>query len=127
MIPNPITNYYSLLAHGDEEGDCSDDDTVAVSNVDLDRFHPAAMPSNISVRTSICGQKNPQARAHIKPARITLPTRNMAWKSIIQAKNLHQLPQAEMALNVARVTRSVKHAVSDSGATGHFWLKVHLS
>ena len=123
MIPNPITNYYSLLAHGDENDDYSDDDTVAVSNVDLDRFQPAPMPSNISFPT--CNvvkvdRSNPQPRTQIKPSHVTLPTRTMAWQSIIQANKLQQLPKADMAFNMARVTRSVKHAVSDSGATGHF-------
>ena len=39
---------------------------------------------------------------------------------MIQANNLMQMPRALAIFDTKRVTRSVKHAISDSGATGRF-------
>ena len=55
-----------------------------------------------------------------RPTRIIMPTRSKAWKRLIQANNLMQMPRAHAIFDAKRVTRSVKHAISDLGATGHF-------
>ena len=51
------------------------------------------------------------------------PARHQAWQHIVQANNLRELPQAKTILKDERLTRAVKWALSDSGATGHFLIK----
>ena len=49
-----------------------------------------------------------------------MPTRAKAWKSVIQANNLIDLPQAKTIFNMERLRPIVEYAISDSGATAHF-------
>ena len=50
----------------------------------------------------------------------SISNNNQAWKSIIQDKNLILLPNSDTIFNTKRVTRSVRHDVSDSGETRIF-------
>jgi hypothetical protein len=49
-----------------------------------------------------------------------MATRITAWRQIVQAKNLQQLPLASTIVDPQNITRAVKHTISDSGATGRF-------
>ena len=60
-----------------------------------------------------------QSPFHLQPA-TPMATRRSAWTQIVQANNLQQLPRSATIFNPQRLARAVKHAISDSGATGHF-------
>ena len=122
---NPTTtinveqNYYDLLSINDEEYD-TDDATVITSNKSTDNpVYAANIPRMISNGT----ETTQHSIMEIRPTSINLPTKAKAWTSIIHANNLTQIPQAAMAFNKKRVTRAVKYAISDSGATGHFMVE----
>ena len=59
-------------------------------------------------------------RPILQPCTQSMPTRHTAWQALIKQDSLNTLPRADTIFDVARVTRSVQHAISDSGATGHF-------
>ena len=110
-------NFYALLTM-DEGEQCDDDDvdiTVCMSNVTVkedDTITTAQLTDDEWLED--------ESKITLRPSAVSMPTRSNAWQSIIQANNLQQIQHAEMAFNAARVTRAVKHAISDSGATGHF-------
>ena len=49
--------------------------------------------------------------------------RSTAWRHIVQTKNLQQLPLASTIFNPQKITYAVKHVISDSGATGNFFVE----
>ena len=50
-------------------------------------------------------------------------SRGNAWQTIVMANNLASLPEADTIFDVKRATRAVDMAISDSGATAHFYWK----
>ena len=122
---NPTTtinveqNYYDLLSINDEEYN-TDDATVITLNKSTDNPVYAA---NIPRMISNAAETTQHSTMEIHPMSINLPTKAKAWTSIIRANNLTQTPQAAMVFNKRRVTRAVKYAISDSGATGHFMVE----
>ena len=114
----PTPNNKSTLA----EADISDDETVCMSNIkEMDDNWTQATEDMTSEEES--DEENeyiPPTSKIIHPTHVKMPTRTVAWKTIIQANNLQATPHAATIFDVKRVTRSVKHAISDSGATGHF-------
>ena len=69
------------------------------------KSYPTVIPTTLPPATSLLSRE---------------ATRQQAWQHIIQPKNLRELPQAETIFDQERVTRAVKWAISDSGATGQF-------
>ena len=117
LINSPGTAHSARI-----KNDCADDETVCVSNCE-DRDDEwtrttEAMTSDDDTDDE-CGYI-PPTNEIIHPTHIKLPTRSAAWKSIVQANNLRETPNAAPIFDAQRVTRSVRHAISDSGATGHF-------
>ena len=120
MIPTQInnaveSNFYSILDSADEEDDISDDDTVHATNVSTNPT-TAQTPTvgTPTIPTTI------QPKPPLMPSNTPMPTRANAWNTIIQANNLTQSTHSTMIFDTKRVTRAVKYAISDSGATGHF-------
>ena len=106
-----------------KDNDFVNDETVCMSNVE-DKYVDDRTATMEELKSN---EESPQEEAYIPPTKniirpriLTMPTINKAWQKYIQTNNLHELPQAETIFNTARITRSVKHAISDSGATGHF-------
>ena len=63
-----------------------------------------------------------QSPFHLQPT-TPMATRRSAWTTIVQANNLQQLPRSATIFNPQSLIRAVKHAISDSGATGYFLVK----
>jgi len=114
------------------EGDFADDETVGASNRKHDYDDENTISTTDMSEETIDSEEessaedenendySPPTNTTRRPTRIIMPTRSKAWKRLIQANNLMQMPRAHAIFDAKRVTRSVKHAISDSGATGHF-------
>ena len=119
-----VFNYYPALnptinnAYTLQEEDFEDDKTVCHSNGGNGDDSDMTATTYDSSEDDESSEDEPTAAMPQVP--ITMPTRAKAWLTTIQANNLRSLPQAATIFDPARVTRSVKHAISDSGATGHF-------
>ena len=115
---NKPSNEYATLA----EADISDDDTVCMSNSKEmdDNWTQATEDMTSEEESDEEGEYIPPTSKIIHPTHVNMRTRTAAWKTIIQANNLQAMPHAATIFDVKRVTRLVKHAISDSGATGHF-------
>ena len=100
----------------------ADDETVCMSNSKErdDEWTQATEDLTSEDETDDESSYIPPTTRVIHPTHVKLPTRSAAWKAIVQANNLQAAPNATTIFDVQRVTRSVKHAISDSGATGHF-------
>ena len=60
---------------------------------------------------------------HVMQANYTRTIRKKNSEKIHQCKQLNSDQNAETVFNTKQVTRAVKHAVSDSGATGNFLIE----
>ena len=100
-VDEHVPNYYSLLA---TEDDMHDDETVMMSNS----------------TQCMAKEMKPQAPSNILASTSSMPTRCTAWAAIIRDNQLNQSPQANLIFDTTRVTAAIQHAISDSGATGHF-------
>jgi hypothetical protein len=118
---NKPSNEYATLA----EADITDDDTVCMSNSkEMDENWTQATEDMTSEEESNEESEYiPPPKHIIHPTHVKMPTRSAAWKTIVQANNLQAMPHTATIFDVKRITRSVKHALSDSGATGHFLVK----
>ncbi len=121
LYPTPTTspkNDYATLA----KNDGADDETVCMSNSKErdDEWTQATEDLTSEEGSDDDSWYIPPTNRIIHPTHVKMPTCLAAWKTIVQANNLHATPHATTIFDVQRVTRSVKHAISDSGATGHF-------
>ena len=124
LYPTQITssgNKYTALS----KNDGADDETVCMSNSKErdDEWTQATEDLTSEDDTDDESWYIPPTNHIIHPTHVKLPTRSAAWKAIVQANNLQATPNAATIFDVQQVTRSVKHAISDSGATGHFLVK----
>ena len=114
LYPTPTTspeNNYATLA----KNDGADDETVCMSNSkERDNEWTQATEDLTSVEGSDDDSWYiPPTKAIIHPTHVKMPTQSAAWKTIVQANNLQTTPHAATIFDVQRVTRSVKHAISD--------------
>ena len=120
LYPTPNNNY----CHATYDGiDFANDKKVCISNVNnkcVDDITATTEELRSDEESSHKDEYILRSNNSSRPITPTMPTRNKLWQKIIQANNLHELPQSEAIFNTARITRSVKHAISDYGATGHF-------
>ena len=88
-------------------------------------LHTTLRHTATAIPTSIPNQQTMNREQTKIPTeqRTRITTKANAWQHIIQANNLSQLPHATTIFDAAKITRCVKHAISDSGATDHFLIK----
>jgi hypothetical protein len=123
LQPKSQGNYFAALV---VEFDDDDDITVVTSNKNRDHAQVAvtqiATCIEDDVRTDEIDENNEPTHSMFQmgagPPMATIIT---AWRQIVQAKNLQQLPLASTIFNSHKITHAVKHEISDSGATGHFF------
>ena len=102
--------------------------SYAQGSSDTKYFQSTEMPSKMPSKTGKKGREAIKSYPTVIPT--TLPsetsllshaaTSQQAWQHSIQTKKLREVPQAQTIFDRERVTRAVKWAISDSGATGHF-------
>ena len=121
LQPKSQGNYFAALG---VEFDDDDDVTVVTSNKNRDHAQDAVTQIATCIedddRTDEIDENGPTHAMFQMGAGPPMATRITAWRQIVQAKNLQQLPLASTIFNPQKITRAVKHAISDSGATGHF-------
>ena len=95
LYPTPNTNpsnEYATLA----ETDISDDDTVCMSNSKEmdDNWTQATEDMTSEEESDEESEYIPPTKHIIHPTHVKMPTRSAAWKTIVQANNLHATPHA---------------------------------
>lgn len=95
---NPNYNPYDILREDDED----DDETVVTSNVSTNAAKDNRPPE--------------------QPAHQPMWKKGQAWTKLMQANNIREDTNPN-SFKKSYITRAVKWAVSDSGATSHFMLE----
>ena len=98
---------------------------ATTSTADDSSLHTALRHTAITIPPSVPNQQMMNRGQPTVPNMQSTPiiTKANAWQHIVQANNLSQLPHATTIFDASKIMRCVKHAISDSGATGHFLIK----